>query len=208
MKRIYFVRHGETRANAEGYLAGPDEPLSDTGQHQANAVAERTKSIDFELLFASDFLRAQQTAGAISEANDINIETNSVFGEVMESSEFFGKAENDEGLSKFRELRNENVGNLEWKEGDGEALPEVLRRVIKARDLIMNQPVDNVLVVSHALFIRFFAATVMLEAESATKEWLSVASRLKLSNTGISTFTIDGDDWRLFMWNDRAHFAE
>ena len=54
MKRIYFVRHGETNGNVGGYWQGPQEPLNVRGLQQADVVAERAKGLylgcpEFEL---------------------------------------------------------------------------------------------------------------------------------------------------------------
>lgn len=65
---LHFVRHGETRGNAERRFQTPDAPLSDTGRAQAFAVAatllETTRA---EAILASDYTRAMETAAAISE---------------------------------------------------------------------------------------------------------------------------------------------
>jgi broad specificity phosphatase PhoE len=63
---LHFVRHGETPGNAERRFQIPDVPLSDAGRAQASAVAatlrETTRA---QIILASDYARAMQTAAAI-----------------------------------------------------------------------------------------------------------------------------------------------
>lgn len=61
MGRWLFVRHGESVANAEGWLAGHrDAPLTERGRAQARAVASLVGGAD--RAFSSDLVRAHETA--------------------------------------------------------------------------------------------------------------------------------------------------
>lgn len=62
MKRIYFVRHGESLANAGGItMENAAIPLSEQGQRQAEAVADLLPR-EPALVLVSPMLRTQQTA--------------------------------------------------------------------------------------------------------------------------------------------------
>jgi broad specificity phosphatase PhoE len=66
--KIIFVRHGESEANVAHRLNDdPARPVSLTGQgrEQAQAAAEGLRDIAFTHAYASEFPRAQQTAGII-----------------------------------------------------------------------------------------------------------------------------------------------
>jgi len=67
MKRIYFVRHGESESNAGGIRSGPDTPLTQRGYEQAEQIARRCANLPVEVLISSSMLRAQETAKIISE---------------------------------------------------------------------------------------------------------------------------------------------
>lgn len=61
--RIWFVRHGESVANASGFLAGHhDSPLTPRGEAQARALAPALAALAPERLVASDLRRAWGTA--------------------------------------------------------------------------------------------------------------------------------------------------
>lgn len=66
MGRFWFVRHGESVANAEGWLAGHrDVPLTGKGVAQAIALRPVLAALRPERVLASDLRRAWQT-GAIA----------------------------------------------------------------------------------------------------------------------------------------------
>ncbi|XP_069484402.1 fructose-2,6-bisphosphatase TIGAR isoform X2 [Ambystoma mexicanum] len=68
---ITLVRHGETRYNKERLLQGQgiDEPLSETGFRQADAAGRFLSNVVFTHVFASDLIRAKQTAATIVGEN-------------------------------------------------------------------------------------------------------------------------------------------
>lgn len=90
MKKIYFIRHGESEGNAKKIHQSKETPLSDIGQDQAKILALRFKNIQTDLIIASPYLRAQQTAQAIATKNNLQIETNELFSERRGPSELIG----------------------------------------------------------------------------------------------------------------------
>jgi uncharacterized phosphatase len=69
MKTIYFVRHGESEANAAGITAGAglDVGLTEIGKQQAQKVGEELKSKKIELIVSSPMKRALETAKIIAQ---------------------------------------------------------------------------------------------------------------------------------------------
>ena len=63
---LHFVRHGETASNAERRFQHPETPLSEKGREQAAAVAETLASLKAEMILASDYARAAETASIIA----------------------------------------------------------------------------------------------------------------------------------------------
>lgn len=208
MKKIYFVRHGETDANLKEYEPTKQEPLNAKGFLQAEEVAERVKTISFDKLMASDLLRAQQTAQAIAKVKPMPIITQPLFAEMAAPTSIFGLPYTHESVQSFRRNRNENVENPEWSQEDGENLPDIFERIKKAKKFLEDDPAESILVASHSFFMQLFAAAILLNPEKPTKEWFALAKRLVASNTGVTLFTIGELGWELLMWNDHAHFAE
>lgn len=70
MATVLLVRHGRTKANADGVLAGwtPGVVLDERGIEQAERVARRLAPVPLAALVASPLERTQQTADAIGAA--------------------------------------------------------------------------------------------------------------------------------------------
>jgi probable phosphoglycerate mutase len=209
MKTIYLVRHGQSEANSKDVLVGKDGPLSELGQAQALIVSERFEHLTIDRLYASDFLRAQQTARPISKLKNLSITVEPVFGEFLEPSEFFGLAEDDEHVLTYRAERNAKVESEPgWTHGDGESIAGFMDRISQARTLLENTDVNTVAVVAHAYFITSFISAILLDTSTPSHEWFTVLAKLKLTNTGISVLQFNDGKWRVLTFNDRAHFAE
>ena len=67
MTTLLLVRHGETDWNAEGRLQGhTDRPLNDYGRRQARELAERLAGEQVDAVYASDLVRARETAEIVA----------------------------------------------------------------------------------------------------------------------------------------------
>lgn len=65
---IFFIRHGKTEYNEQCKVMGHiDAPLSESGQLEAEKLAEKLKNEKFDVIFCSPLLRAKQTARAVNE---------------------------------------------------------------------------------------------------------------------------------------------
>lgn len=66
MHRLWLIRHGETDSNAIGQFQGHlDVPLNAKGRAQATALAPCLADVEFDLVLASDLLRAAETAALV-----------------------------------------------------------------------------------------------------------------------------------------------
>lgn len=71
MARLFFIRHAESHANADGaVLPNADIPLSPQGRAQAHELAERL-SAPVGPVFVSTYLRTQETAAPWCEKHGI-----------------------------------------------------------------------------------------------------------------------------------------
>jgi probable phosphoglycerate mutase len=209
MKTIYLVRHGQSVANSKDILGGKDVPLSELGEKQALIMSERFSHINIDKLIASDFLRAQQTALPISQLKNIPVTIEPVCGEFLEPSEFFGCAEDAPEVLAYRTERNSKVcSDPDWTHGDGESMTNFMHRIHQARVLLENCTEETITVVAHAYFITSFISVILLDAQVPSKDWFTVLTKLKLTNTGISVLKYKNGQWHVSTFNDRAHFAE
>ncbi|MDT7786089.1 MAG: hypothetical protein QOF58_4508 [Pseudonocardiales bacterium] len=67
MTRIIFIRHGETRHNVDLVITSgaPGGPLTERGEEQARALAQRLSDVDIAAVYSSPLTRAVQTAEAL-----------------------------------------------------------------------------------------------------------------------------------------------
>jgi broad specificity phosphatase PhoE len=89
MTRYYFIRHGESTANARGVVAGwSDEPLTNKGIAQAQATAAMIKAtaMTFDMIVSSPLSRALDTAKIIAEANNYPLEAITIVDALKEKS--------------------------------------------------------------------------------------------------------------------------
>ena len=142
MKRLYFVRHGQSEMNVSGHYSGRIEtPLTSTGVSQAKATGKnlKQKNLKIDLIVCSPLSRAHHTAKLIAKELDYpkdKIQLNELF---VERS--FGDME---GVSwaKFMEKDMDDVKNAE-------TVAELHDRAIKAFEYLNSLNESNVLVVSH-----------------------------------------------------------
>ncbi len=69
MTRIYLVRHGEAMGNVQEFFQGRiDCDLSPKGEKQLERLAERFKSINYDVIYSSPLIRAMKTADAVNSS--------------------------------------------------------------------------------------------------------------------------------------------
>lgn len=212
LKRLYFVRHGETELNVSGCYNFPDTPLTEQGVRQAEFVGERARNLSFERIISSPNLRAHETAQRISLAKDgMPITLSPLFQEFYPRKEFLGKPSRSmESKMMMDELWN-HARNPEWHYSDEENIPELLARSRAALRFLVDAPEKEILVATHGTFLKFLLLAMMLETDEA---FLSVGRQfvrfLPTYNTGVTIVELSDSEiprWTLLVWNDRAHLG-
>lgn len=82
---IYIVRHGETKANVDGYLQGwSDDPLNENGIRLAQITGQNMKDIRFDQCISSPLSRARETAEIIlrKSGNQIHVRNDNRLREI------------------------------------------------------------------------------------------------------------------------------
>lgn len=213
MKRVYFVRHGETLANVANIVQGLDDPLTERGEMQAVRIGERAKNIDFDALISSDAIRTQQTAQAIADAKGIEkIELSPLFREAKRPTSLIGMNWDTEAYTSFRKLEKEHWHEPLWHLEDEENCQDLIDRAREAISFIENHEKDTLMVVSHGRFLRYMIAYLMLGDATVPSIMERIDGSLRTMNTGISVcFQAEEEGaikWRILTWNDHAHFAD
>ncbi len=82
---IYIIRHGETEANANGYMQGwSNDPLNENGRKLAIMTGQGMKGLRFDYCLSSPLRRAVETAEIIlrESGNEIPIKLNKKIKEI------------------------------------------------------------------------------------------------------------------------------
>jgi len=211
MKKIYFVRHGESVENVTGIFTDGDAPLTEIGQKQANLVARRFKNLPIDIVYSSKFTRAGQTAEAIADCNNFKIKVLDFVHEYSHyAKEHLNKNRSDEDLVIHNKLIKEA-----WKNNDiktsfgGESIEDVMYRIKQLVEFINNSEHVHIVVVSHKNFFGKLLGAVLTGNYFDAKTIINLQRHLSMSNTGLTVFNVGSDNkWKLQQWNDDAHLGE
>jgi broad specificity phosphatase PhoE len=206
--RVYLVRHGQSTAHDSGKRQSPDSPLSEKGIGQAKALAGKIKEWDVscDKVFSSELARARETAEIIAGELNLPVE---VFEGIHEKEQHPGLY----GIDTNSKLHKENVKayeahlrDLDYKFlGKGESVREVSVRAIKFRDHLLGSHLgQDVLVVSHGIFIRSFIVSCILGDNYDDSSFAQVYAALDIDNTGVSLleFGEKNKNWKVIYLNN------
>lgn len=84
MTRIYLIRHAEAEGNLYRIAHGHEEGLITDyrGPRQIRALAQRFRDIPVDAVYASDLIRTQTTAQAISMPKGLPLHPDPAFREI------------------------------------------------------------------------------------------------------------------------------
>ena len=159
MKKIYFVRHGETEGNRENLFRGrADFPLNENGRKQAYALREVLSDVTFDKVFSSPLSRASETAQIVAPKNKILIDE---LLQNMDVGEWAGHKK-DEIKEKYP---------AKWKEWaykpekmvfpGGESIEELYKRCNSFIEKLKDVEGENILVVSHRSVMKALFAAIL-----------------------------------------------
>ncbi len=212
--KIYFVRHGESEGNTGPLHQGPDTPLTENGRKQAEFVAERFSDIPIDLIVSSTYERAKETAYIINSLILRPIEYSELFVERRQPSEIVGTPKEGPVSEEIRNLMREKRHTLGWRHSDEENFEDLKKRGLDALDFILSLGRENVLVVTHGLFMRMLIACVILGKEMTSHEYFKIMVSFDTKNTGITMCEYKpaipnerDNPWHIVAWNDHAHLG-
>lgn len=143
MKRLYYLRHGQSVLNTKGQFAGlTNTKLTKTGEDQAHTAGQKAKGIAIDIIICSPLLRTRETARLFAEGAGLNpslIKTNALLVE-----RDFGSLEK----TKWTPGRSHTLINDNLPDGV-EPWNSMLKRGRELLEYLNDLPVDNVLLVGH-----------------------------------------------------------
>jgi broad specificity phosphatase PhoE len=212
LKTVYFVRHGQTEANIAPIYQPPNAPLNHRGIEQAHRIAGRISKLSFNVLIASTYERARQTADIIKDATQTTVEYSPLFIERAKPTNVDGKPYSDPQASALWENWESSLYTPGMRIEDGENFDDLMERSKKALAHLEERPEQSIVVVTHGFFLRTIVAHVLLGdllSGDALRHFQHAAS---MENTGITVLELTQEDaespfWRLWTYNDHAHLG-
>ncbi len=144
MKRLFFVRHGESELNLRRTYAGQtDTPLTDHGRAQAKAAGDQAKAIKIDVFVSSPLSRALETAQIIAR------ETGYPEVRILTDPQFMERS-----LGSLEGHSWDEVAEDETLFPDIETEEQLQVRASAALEYLRSLDEDNVLLVGHGSFSR------------------------------------------------------
>lgn len=192
---IFFVRHGESEANAARRFSGRmDSPLTARGRAQAETVADALAGVSFDRIIATPLSRSLDTALAIARRRKMPVDVEGALIEIDVGDRTGTTFDEVRGLPEWRD-----DGFVAWP--DGETLEQVLERALAAiRRIVRETPGGTVLVVGHGGVTRILVSHFL--------GILPKLDRTPARNTNVTVVVTDGETGRVERLFESAHVAE
>jgi len=197
--KIIFVRHGQTTWNDLGIYQGhTDIPLNQTGLEQAVKAGRRLKNENVKAVYASDLLRAKQTAEIIAKEHNLSVVTMPEFREINFGI-WEGKSYKDINELYPEMLKIWLTEPEKLRIPEGETFPEMLTRAWRGlTKLLAIHKDETVVIVSHGGTISALLCHIL--DMSLNNLW-----RVKQGNTGITIIEFHENRGILTLFNDTYH---
>jgi 2,3-bisphosphoglycerate-dependent phosphoglycerate mutase len=200
--RIIAVRHGETAWNVDTRIQGHlDIPLNETGQWQAQQLAQALAGESIDAIYASDLQRAYATAQAVADATGAPITPETGLRE-RSFGHFQGRT--------FAEIEAELPEDARrWRKRDPDYVPEGGESLVMLREriertvfaLAEKHPGEQVLMVAHGGVLDVLYRLATRQEIQAPRTW-------QLSNAAINRLLWTPDGLTLVGWADTQHLDD
>ncbi|MBA3675828.1 MAG: histidine phosphatase family protein [Sphingosinicella sp.] len=215
-EKLWIVRHGQSAGNVArdaAHAAGQsmidisvrdvDVPLSDLGKRQADALGHYFAALPEqerpEIILASPYVRARQTARAICEAGGTAEKRGPILDERLREREFgiFDRLTTSGIREKYPEIAEHRamLGKFYHRAPGGESWADVILRLRGALDTISLHHADRrVLIVCHQVVV--LCLRYILE-EMDEEQILAIDKQGDVLNCGVCEYEFQPDDAKL-----------
>ena len=191
---VYFVRHGDKAAgdyyNEEKKIC--DEPLSEKGKEDAQRIARYFCDMPFARLYASEYVRAQQTAQPLALKTGKDVIVDARVNEINGGE--FHRLGDEKAKQAYPEVWNTYKNHLgDFMFPGGESGSDVKKRQDSFLEEIKHEEQD-IVVVSHDGYIRLLMCNIL---------GLPGFKRYKFTTQmgSVSAVFYDGEEWRIKAFN-------
>lgn len=197
--RLIAVRHGETAWNADLRIQGHlDIALNPTGLWQARQAARTLAQESVDAIYASDLVRAWETAQAIARPHGIAVTPEPALRERAFGS-FEGRTFAEIEASQPDQARRWRTRDPDFAPDGGESLVDFRRRITDVTAHIAARHVGGLVVlVAHGGVMDVLYRGATGQALQAPRTW-------RLGNTAINRLLWTPQGLTLVGWDDTAH---
>lgn len=205
--RLVLIRHGQSVAQAEGFLSGHDTcvGLSDLGRHQAGALRDRLvgsrELAGVETVFTSSLHRAIETEEIIRPGlGDTTARSECEWCEIRAgSAEGMTYADFQTAFPAVGDPKDPYSRRIP----DGESWAEFFVRAgTRLRRIAHEHAGERVVVVCHGGII---GASFVALGNAGARDGVAIAHEAE--NTSLTEWRTTGSGWRLARFNDAGHLA-
>ncbi|HWI66685.1 MAG TPA: histidine phosphatase family protein [Symbiobacteriaceae bacterium] len=200
MTTFYIIRHGETDYNKNGRYQGQlDIPLNDDGRRQSEMIAARMATVPLDVIYASDLMRAQETARIIARGRMVALEPR--LREIhVAQVQGMNNAEIQRDFPDFWAANLADPDNTAFP--GGESAVQLQQRAMAAlADIQTRYPQGHVAVVTHGGVIKVLAAGVM-------EMPLAIRPKIVLDNCSLTVVEWSDRGRRVRSLNDTGHLVQ
>jgi probable phosphoglycerate mutase len=197
--RIIAIRHGETAWNVDTRIQGHlDVGLNDVGLWQASRVAQALSDEPIAAIYASDLLRAWQTAQAIAAVADCPLSAHVGLRE-RGFGEFEGRTYAEIEASRPDMALQWRQREPQWAPPGGESLSTVRARVSHTVNALAAQHMgEQIVLVAHGGVMDILYRQATGQELQAPRAWL-------LGNAAINRLLWTPEGLTLVGWADTGH---
>ncbi len=182
MERAYLARHGESELSFAKLTNGdPAVPcaLTETGRSEARRLGELLAGTAIDLCAVSEFERAQETADLALAGRGVPRLVLPGLNDIKVGS-YEGHS-----IDEYRAWARSH-GPDDDPQGGGESRAGVIRRYVETYRTILARPEATILVVGHALTVRYILDAVAGGPPARAVEWVPYAEPFPITAAELS----------------------
>ncbi len=185
-RRVYFVRHGETEANAKHIRQADTGGLSETGRAQAAAAAEYLLQFPIRSIISSPYERAAETATIINKRLKLPLSYSKLLVERRNPSEVVGKRDDDPAVLGVIDRIDRAYHKDDYRYSDEENFGDMKERARRLLDLLAHQGSHDLCAVTHSIFLKMVIAYLLARNALDAGDYAKLSFFNASDNAGIT----------------------